>query len=960
MDLTGFLEAVTPAGTLIIAKKIKVTKEGGGEFSTFRHYVCSSHEQAAATAMNMAPGPEDIYFALASYKQGFHQDPKGKKVIRVHSNVAELKALWFDIDFKSYADPTTVTQALRGFCTSTGLPPPSILVGSGNGVHAYWPLETSVPLDRWQRLADALKEAAKAQGLVFDPVCTADAARVLRPPFTRNLKDPANPKPVKLLYSSGKLFPYSVLEQALSPWIGAVKAPVKGAAPAIDPDIAEFTGGLGKRIGDAPTAQFAEISKHCGVAKHILETHGKDAAEPEWMVTLQLLKHCEDGELWIHEVSKGHPGYSEAATVEKFEQRKANSSGPTLCSTFESHRPEICAKCPHKGFIKTPIHVGQPNVQPLEGLPPGWRIAKDRMGIERLMVDASTDPPTKEWMRVLRYIVADLKATRSIVTNKYEIQFNAEFQGSKTWQLSVPGGHLGNSKKLIETLAEYGVVFKENEGKSFMALMATWLGQLQAAKRIADVTEQLGWMLHEQKVIGFSCGQVTYYCDGRVRNDVRAAREFTAISRYYEPKGMVDPWKRAAAFLAEQNNPAFTAMLSSAFAAPLLKFTGVSGGILSVVSTASGVGKSSAMKAAQAVWGSPTHGINAVDDTSKSVARKLGFLNNLPAYWDELRGKKTVEDFLTLAFQISQGKEKTRLNSAATLQEIQTWETMLIVASNESIFDAMARFSGGSDAGLARTYEIFVDPFESTRSRAEIALMFEMLHNNYGHAGREYAQHLAAHLPAVEARVQQVFKNLAQAAKMRAAERFWFAIMTCLIVGAELAAKLGLVTIDVTVLTRYLIQNLTRLRGRSVETMSTSEPAELLASFMQYNQDKTLMVEEFPSGTEHIPTIVSPPRSDRVVCHISQKEGVVRFARGDFSRWLDIQGRSVHGAIKSLRLDLDARERRVRIGAGTKWELPPQRCIEVALQGSAMQTDEVLATAVRSDGGVDAPSDQGD
>lgn len=954
MDLKGFLEAVTPAGTLVIAKKVKRTKDDGSEYYTFSHYVCSSHEQAAVTATHLAPGPEDVYFALASFKQGFHQDAKGKKVLRVRANVADLKALWFDIDFKGqYADPQAVTQALRSFCAETMMPPPSILIGSGNGVHAYWPLEEAVSLERWQRLADALKEAAKAQGLAVDHVCTADACRVLRPPTSRNLKDPANPKPVKVLYSSGKLFPYTQLEMALLPWINSPKpiTATAGHSPKpIDPEYAEFTGGLGKRFADTPTAQFAEISKHCGVAKHIAETHGKDASEPEWMVTLQLLKHCEDGELHIHTVSDGHPTYSAAATAEKFEQRKANSSGPTLCSTFEQYHPAICAKCPHKGFVKTPLHVGQPNVAPLEGLPPGWRIPSDRMGIERLMVDMSTDPPTKEWMRVMRYIIANLKATRSIVTNKYEIQFDAEFQGSKTWSLSLPGGHLGNSKKLVETLAEYGVVFKENEGKSFMALMATWLGQLQAAKRVADVTEQLGWMMHEQKVVGFSCGQVTYYADGRVRNDVRAAREFSAIARYYEPKGLVDPWKRVAAFIAEQNNPAFTALLSSAFAAPLLKFTGVSGGILSVVSTASGVGKSSAMKVAQAVWGSPTHGINAVDDTSKSVARKLGFLNNLPAYWDELRGKKTVEDFLTLAFQISQGKEKTRLNSAATLQEIQTWETMLIVASNESIFDAMARYSGGSDAGLARTYEMTVEPFESERSRAEIALMFEALHNNYGHAGREYAQYLATHVPAVEARIQAVFKNLALVVKMRAAERFWFAIMTSLIVGAEFAGKLGLVNIDVPALTRYLVQNLTRLRGRSIETMSTSEPAELLAAFMQHNQDKTLIVEEF--GSE-IPTIISPPRSDRVVCHIAQKEGIVRFARGDFTRWLDLQGRSVHGAIRTLRVDLSAKERRTRIGIGTKWELPPQRCIEVALQGSAMVVDDILDSAPAEVGGAE-------
>jgi uncharacterized protein DUF927 len=960
VELKEFLSLLVPPGTMVVARLVeRIDQATNKPFKTFSHRTAKLYADASTAIEQMSAGKENVYFALASFKQGFHVNPKtNKKEIRVRSNVAALKALWFDIDFKGeYPDAKTAILAVRAFTQASALPPPSVLVGSGNGLHVYWPLEQSVPLDRWQKLADALKTAAVDVGFAHpelkptsvDLGCTADACRVLRPPGTLNWKDPANPKEVKLLYTSGKTYRYEELEAALTPWMTARRSQppsnVVGAADIND----DLTGGLGSRQEAAPSS-FETVMKNCGVAKHLAETHGKDCSEPEWVASLQLLKHCEDGAMWVHPISDGHAGYNAAATDKKWEQRVANSAGPTLCSTFQSHHPSICARCPHNGFIKTPIQLGHEDQKSLDGLPPGWRVAADKRGVERLMImDVGEGKTEKEWVRVLRYIPMNLRATRSIVTQRYELTFDVEFQQSKAWAMHLPGSMLGNPRKLCEAMADMGVVLKEKETKSFIDLMATWLSQLQAARRVADVTEQLGWLIAEEKVVGFSCGPTTFYADGRTRNDVRAAREFSAVAKFYEPRGGLEPWKRVANFLADQNNPAFTAILSASFGSPLLKFTGLSGGVLSIVSTASGVGKSSVLKCSQSVWGSPTHGVNAVDDTPKSVARKLGFLNNLPAYWDELRGRKTIDDFVTLAFQITQGKEKTRLDSSATLREIQTWETLLIVASNESILEAMARNSGGTDAGVVRTYEMFLEPFASDRNRAEITLLFEQLHSNYGHAGRLYGAYLATHASEVEKRVQDMFKKLAAVGKMEAQERFWFAIMASLVVGAELATKLDLVKIDVRTLLQFLMSNLIRLRGRATESLSSMEPVELLASFMAAYQDRSLIVADFPKGKQnastYLPEVLGVPRGDKVVYHVSNNQKLIRFPVAEITRWLEMRQLPSSTIMRKFKTDLGARELRFRVGVGTKWELPPQRCMEVVLSGNtaaAAMADDVL------------------
>jgi hypothetical protein len=955
---------------MVVAKRVENIGPSGVYF-TFFHACLESLSDAIETIQEFAADRYDTYFALASYRQGFHEGPpdsktgRRKRVLRVRDNVEALKALWLDIDFKKgYANPAAAVAALQAFCKVTGLPAPAILVGSGNGVHVYWPLDEAVSLDRWLRLSEALKRAAKQHDLKADLACTGDACRVLRPPGTWNFKDPAAPKPVKILYASGKTFDYNTLDAALLPWVRA-SAPISSTISAAV--LAEFTGGI--KTSKSEPSQFEEIVKHCAVAKHHADTHGKDATEPEWTAMLQLLRHCEDGEQWVHSVSNGHLGYSERATEIKWRQRQQNTAGPTLCSTFEAYRKAACQLCPHYGFVKTPLQLGIGDVAPVDGLPFGWRAAPNKAGIERLMViDRGSGKTEQEWVKVLRHIPVRLRATRSVVTGRYDIQFDVSVRDSRPWSVHLPGAALGNPRKLTEQLADCGLVFKGSEPKSFQELMSTWLEKLQAARRIADVTENLGWLIieegGEQKFVGFSCGSTTFYADGRVRNDVRAAREFREIAKMYEPKGTIEPWKKVAKFVAEQNNPAFTAILAAAFGTPLLRFTGQAGAVLSIVSSASGVGKSSALKVSQAVWGAKD-GINSVDDTPKSVARKLGFLKSLPAYWDELRGKQTVEEFTKLAFQITQGKERMRLDSNAAVRETGSWDTMVVVASNESIFDAMARYAAGTDAGVVRAFEMNVEPFESDRNRAEIALLFEHISSNYGHAGRVYAQYLASHAPEVEQRVNNTFVQLAKIANMQASERYWFAVITILIVGAKIANELKLTEIDVRSMTSYLLQNLTRLRTRTSGVRSMLESNEVLAAFLQTYQDRALHIDKFPSprqnGRNYLPDISGgTPRADKLAYVFSREEKLLRIPQQELRRWLDFRGLPVYSTITRMEQELGMKTVRVRLGIGTKWELPPQRCYEVSTKHLDEHFDAMAAQVTPDDSlrPADSPDSQ--
>ena len=934
MKLSDFLKAVVPDGTFVVGKK----NDKG-----FRHSIAKSQADALKVIRRFAAGTDDIYFALASFKQGFHPDAKGKKVLRVRDNVNQLKALWFDIDFKSgLSNPTAVVAALREFSKRTGIPAPSILVHSGNGLHVYWAFTESVPLARWQPMADKLKELALGHQLSIDPVCTADPCRVLRPPGTRNYKEKASPKPVYFIYDGGKRYDPGALEVALGGALptrcgavgaGDVLGPVPDYAKRTDSAVEEFSG-RGVGTFEPVTSLFGNIIEECGVSKSWVDDAGASCSEPEWTAALQLLKHCTDGEMWVHEISKGHIDYSPGATNEKYAQRLSNDAGPTLCRTLAGYRPTVCAECPHNGKIKTPLVTGveQSIAVAIGTALTSWRVNPDGRGMDRKMLNP--DSMLYEWAPTLRRVFDGVTISKSDISNFYDIHFVAKLRNAVDLQIIIPAGFLGNDNKLKEAMASFGAPLRGKEVNPFKDFMGTWLEKLQDEREVNSVTEQLGWYrVGEEKAIeGFSDGSTTYLSDGTQKLGVRCAKEFQAIGRMYEATGKKDPWLRVAAFLAKQDHAAFTATLASAFAAPLLTFTGVSGGILSIVSAESGVGKSSALRCAQSVWGSPTHGMSAVDDTRLSVARKLGFLNNLPAYWDELRGTKTMEEFCTLAFQVSQGKEKTRLDSTATMRDVNTWETMVIAASNESIFEYMGGYAVGSDAGVARTFEITVEAPKTDISRAEIAIMFETLNQNYGHAGAVYAKYLAVNHVAVKEEVAQTFIKLANYGKMKESERFWFAIVAALVSGAKFAAAAGLVNINVKTLVAYLLYNIKQLRIRSQATMLGSTPAELIAAYMQQHQDKGLIVERLikSAGTGHSPVILSPPRTDKIVYEFARKEGIVRVSKGDFARWLKrSQDIPFSRVSKKFKDELNTVARKTSLGIGTKWQMPRQVCLDI-------------------------------
>ena len=203
--LLQFLFEKTPDGFITIWAKNR---------PTIWHELSSIDWQMFESQVNqLNRAGADVYFSTCP---GIEQRPGEYERIsakREELNVKWLPALFMDIDTKAStskaekkvpASPEQAVKLLQKLKT-----PPSAIVNSGHGIHAYWRLQEpeAVNADNLERIKNTLKSFAKnivkAMGDYPDiDISASEPARVLRAPGTQNHKGQS--VPVELLELSGR------------------------------------------------------------------------------------------------------------------------------------------------------------------------------------------------------------------------------------------------------------------------------------------------------------------------------------------------------------------------------------------------------------------------------------------------------------------------------------------------------------------------------------------------------------------------------------------------------------------------------------------------------------------------------------------------------------------------------------------------------------------------------------
>jgi hypothetical protein len=175
-DLVAYLAVLGGPDAAGDYLELRYRADGGGMRQRF---IDAARPSAAAAAITALARSRDVYVGCVPRRRR----AGGKNAL------ARSWTLWAD------CDTTASTAALEDFA-----PQPAIVVHSGHGLHAYWPLTAPLPPAPLER---ANRRLAVRLGACLSAV--TNAAAILRPPTTTNFKyDP--PAPVVLARFTAERF----------------------------------------------------------------------------------------------------------------------------------------------------------------------------------------------------------------------------------------------------------------------------------------------------------------------------------------------------------------------------------------------------------------------------------------------------------------------------------------------------------------------------------------------------------------------------------------------------------------------------------------------------------------------------------------------------------------------------------------------------------------------------------
>ena len=896
------------------------------------------------------PTNRDVYVCMSRQSQCQERTGKNGKTyraaIREGDNALMLKSFFIDVDVKEGSYPTTkdAVKAFGEFRRAADLPTPTFVVASGSGgFHAHWVLSEAIDRSEWLRLSHKLVAAARQHGLHFDSQCTIDAARLLRVPDTRNFKsDP--PKGVTFLLPPGEEYTLERIERALTPYESGYRPEPSLPARAPLQGVSDLAAGI--EVHKAPPVKLDDVATECAFIRDAIATGGEEYPNPLWNLTTLISVFTEGGRDDAHRMASGHPGYTQESTDELFDRKQQDRERKNLgwpsCQTIAASGCTACNVCPHRMDGKSPLNFGSnlkpvpaKTIKPSNDLPPHY--VRDADGFVFLLVpqeDGSND----------RVMVAPYPITDGwLQRNPWHLNFTLKINDDITSQIHVPFELLPTKEPFFKFISNQGVNLQEQYMRRFKEFIMAWVDKLRQGRNSVVTSSPFGWTINNGTLDGFSFGGTVF-----MPNEERpAANPNPLIQIQYAPTGERQPWITAAKMITDQRRPGLDLILASAFAAPLVRFTGQRGLLISSYSLESGIGKSTAVAIAQAVWGNPVKGVQQLNDTQNSVVNKLGEIKNLPLYWDELKTEEDTRKFVNLAFQLSSGKEKSRLTAQASQKEVGTWETMMLCASNDSLIDFITRATKMTTAGLMRVLEYTLTPGSTGQiDKTAAALMVSKLNDNHGVIGMEYAEFLGRNHAQVDIDMALLSARLADRLKTDAEERFWHAAVVCLVQGALYANKLGFTDINVTDLEDFLVTCVSNMRNerasQTVDMRKQINVSNVLTQFLNSMRTKhTLFTNKIHVAKGKPPTnsiLVQRDTSklDGIYVQVGLEDGLLRISSYQLREWLAKSGYSNHVFLKALEKEFGMHQTVGRLGSGTDYATGSEYLLQIHVVGTPL------------------------
>ena len=801
----------------------------------------------------------DAFFALGKFKTD--ED-------RTALNCGEMQAFFLDIDcgeskvipdaagrVNGYIDQPAGMAALKQLCKTLSLPKPTI-VNSGRGWHVYWPLTEPVDREKWLDAAVTFKSVCLSSGFHIDQNVPADAARVLRIPGTKNFKD--EPAHEVVLLHTAEPISYDEFVSHLGPLVP--RKPTFVPRP-----LDSFTKAL---MGNKQSRFKTIVEKTvkgtgCEQLKLII-TNQAVAEEPLWRAGLSIAQHCVDREKAIHFISNKHPKYDFGDT----ERKAATIKGPYTCETFDNFAPGVCDNCPHNGKIKSPIVLGHEIARSAPGevieqasfevaepalvvptLPYGYFRGKNG-GIYKTTKEGDKDENGEdidEDNKVLTVYEYDLFLMKRLYDPSHGetvlIRLALPRDDVKEFALTLVDAL--SKEELRKVLSFHGVIALPNQMFLILAYLVACAKGMQVTQELEMMRVQFGWADGDSRfIVGDKEVGPSFV---RYSPPSKATRE---VASAMHPIGTLDEWKE---IINVYNKPGFEPhafAVFSAFGAPLLKFTGVKGGIINLINNRSGTGKSTILQVMNSVWGHPDELMLQWRDTLNVKLHRMAVMNNLALGVDEIT-KMSGDDFSDLAYSVTQGAPRRRMKASVNEERESQgfWATMMVCTSNASMTDKLEAMKSTSEGELMRLMQYKIEPTNNL-DKNEAKRIFGRLQSNYGHAGLPYAQFMVNNLEEIIDQTLKVQNRFDSAVKIESRERFWSAMVGANIFGGVVAHRLGLHNIDCKRVFDWAVEEVKVMQG--TVRLTFDDYATVLGEFMLKHNTNILVVNKHSTSRNNI------------------------------------------------------------------------------------------------------------
>lgn len=834
----------------------------------FAHDVFDSIDDLCDALDTIDFSEHNYYFCISTLKERSVLASKGDKQVkrvRVQTNALKTRCFVLDVDIRPDKQGyyKTIEEGIAGVqavVDAFSIPKP-IIVNSGFGLHVYWPMAEGVDSADWRKTAHRFKQAVGviAPELVADSSRVADSAGVLRIPNSYNLKSNP-PTPVQIIQWSDNLLDYGEFKTLLERITGGPSEAVK-----------QVKTGIKSTSIDSKPGDFNKVARNCNWLGEYLKNR-KDASEPEWYAVLGLVPYLilekngkeHSGPTLAHAISKGHEGYDPQATYDKYMQAKNGQTGPTTCARFQGINSERCKGCPFAATVKTPIGtsdldraatkeeivttttVGNKGDKQEETvtipLPPKPYFRGENGGVfvrvKKQLEDGSWDEVI---IKVYDYDIYPVRRFRTETLENEFMEIHVWLPKDGLRKFKLPSALLADGKALAKFLSEKGVVAEFGKGAPLVKYLIDYVRYMQMAKAAEVEFSRLGWRELYTPEPKFVLGDGYMTKDGVVHPSTHA--DFLRkAAESATTRGTIEDWKQG--FMVYQsipNSEAFIIASLLGFAAPLMALTEYSG-VLYNMAGHSAAGKSTAMRVMTSTWGKPTATHILKNDTEISAFNFIGYLNNIPVAYDELTNldPDKLSDFC-LNFTTGRGKMRATRDGQNRHNEVQ-WETIVCATSNTSLYDKLAANRKGYNAEAMRIFELPVG-VSNPQYKTHVDERLRLLSDNYGHAGRQYLLYIMPRLENIKQVLHKATDIITARGKLRNEERFWGALLACILVGGKIAKdRLQLHNYDVDALVDWTLGLSSDVRANVINT--ASDPVSLLAQFFNNNLNSVLRIEE--------------------------------------------------------------------------------------------------------------------